>query len=69
MELEAAALLGAKLQGDENIHQILERFTIVDKARLNYLFKIFHDCVTEEEENHLSHQVNNLQHFHIVPML
>ena len=46
-----------ELNGDENVNEILQRFTIVDKGRLNYLHKIFKDYQAEEEHPYLSHQV------------
>ena len=47
-----------ELSGDESVHEILQRFTIVEKSRLNYLHKIFHDYQAEEEHPYLSHQVH-----------
>ncbi|XP_063674291.1 uncharacterized protein LOC134811421 isoform X3 [Bolinopsis microptera] len=45
-----------ELNGDENVDEILQRFTIVDKGRLNYLNKIFKDYQAEEEHPYLTHQ-------------
>ena len=45
------------LTGNEGVDEILDRFTIVDKSRLNYLAKIFHDYVPSDNDPYLSHQV------------
>ena len=53
------SLLSEEFTGDENVNEILQRFTIVDKGRLNYLNKIFHDYQSDENQPYLSHQVYN----------
>ena len=52
------AYMNEEFSGDENLNEILRRFTIVEKARLNYLNKIFHDFQTDKQNLYLSHQVS-----------
>ncbi|KAL5256937.1 hypothetical protein ACHWQZ_G012015 [Mnemiopsis leidyi] len=56
MEAEMEAYMNEEFSGDENLNEILRRFTIVDKGRLNYLNKIFHDFQTDTQNSYLSHQ-------------
>ena len=57
------AYMNEEFSGDENLNEILRKFTIVEKGRLNYLNKIFHDYQSEKQNPYLSHQVFMISDF------